>query len=103
MADQTKDLLARLTDLSEGAIQRISEAPGAEKAYQALKALGERVDDLQRRTRGFEEIEKRLAALEKKVDGLAKPKPARKTSSTRSRRAGTTKAAAAAPKNPNLP
>ncbi len=101
MADQTKDLLARLTDLSEGAIQRISEAPGAEKAYQALKALGERVDDLQRRTRGFEEIEKRLAALEKKVDGLAKP--ARKTSSTRSRRAGTTKAAAAAPKNPNLP
>ena len=83
MADQTKDLLARLTDLSEGAIQRISEAPGAEKAYQALKALGDRVDDLQRRTRGFEEIEKRLTALEKKVDGMAKPKPARKTSSTR--------------------
>ncbi len=103
MADQTKDLLARLTDLSEGAIQRISEAPGAEKAYQALKALGERVDDLQRRTRGFEEIEKRLTALEKKVDGLAtKPKPARKTSSARSRRPGTAKAAAA-PKKPDLP
>jgi cell division septum initiation protein DivIVA len=99
MADQTKDLLARLTDLSEGAIQRISEAPGAEKAYQALKALGERVDDLQRRTRGFEEIEKRLTALEKKVDGLAKPKAARKTSSARSTRARTTKAAAA-PKTP---
>jgi hypothetical protein len=104
MADQTKDLLARLTDLSEGAIQRISEAPGAEKAYQALKALGERVDDLQRRTRGFEEIEKRLTALEKKVDGLAKPKAARKTSSARSTRARTTKAAAA-PKTsePKLP
>jgi len=97
MADQTKDLLARLTDLSEGAIQRISEAPGAEKAYQALKALGERVDDLQRRTRGFEEIEKRLTALEKKVDGLAKPKPARKTSSAG--RARTPKASAA-PKSP---
>jgi hypothetical protein len=94
MADQTKDLLARLTDLSEGAIQRISEAPGAEKAYQALKSLGDRVDDLQRRTRGFEELEKRLTALEKKVDGLAKPKPARKTSS-----AGRPKAAAA-PKTP---
>lgn len=102
MADQTKDLLARLTDLSEGAIQRISEAPGAEKAYQALKALGERVDDLQRRTRGFEEIEKRLTALEKKVDGLAKPKAARKSSSARSTRARTTKAATA-PKEPNLP
>lgn len=103
MPDQTKDLLARLTDLSEGAIQRISEAPGAEKAYQALKGLGERVDDLQRRTRGFEELEKRLTALEKKVDGLAaKPKPARKTSSTA--RARTTKAAAAPKKpKPDLP
>jgi hypothetical protein len=82
MADQTKDLLARLTDLSEGAIQRISEAPGAEKAYQALKGLGERVDDLQRRTRSIPDLEKRLAALEKRVDALAKPKPARKSSST---------------------
>jgi hypothetical protein len=80
MADQTKDLLARLTDLSEGAIQRISEAPGAEKAYQALKALGERVDDLQRRTRSIPDLEKRLTALEKKVDAMAKPKPARKAS-----------------------
>jgi predicted nucleic acid-binding Zn-ribbon protein len=103
MPDQTKDLLARLTDLSEGAIQRISEAPGAEKAYQALKALGDRVDDLQRRTRGFEELEKRLTALEKKVDSLAaKPKAARRTSSAAGSR--TTKAAAAPKKpKPNLP
>ena len=76
MADQTKDLLARLTDLSEGAIQRISEAPGADKAMQALKGLGDKVDELQRRTRGFEELEKRLTTLEKRVDSLAKPKPA---------------------------
>jgi hypothetical protein len=76
MADQTKDLLARLTDLSEGAIQRISEAPGADKALQALKGLGDKVDELQRRTRGFEELEKRLTTLEKRVDSLAKPKPA---------------------------
>jgi DNA repair ATPase RecN len=92
MPDQTKDLLARLTDLSEGAIQRISEAPGAEKAYQAFKGLAERVDDLQRRTRGFEELERRLTALEKKVDELAaKPKPARKPSAGGAR---STKAAA---------
>ena len=62
MADQSnKDLLARLADLSEGAIQRLSEAPGADRGLQALKGLGERVDELQRRTRGFEELEKRLA------------------------------------------
>jgi hypothetical protein len=78
MADGNKDLVARLTDLSEGAIQRLSEAPGADRALQALKGLGDRVDDLQRRTRGFEELEKRLTALEKRVDAMAKPsrKPA---------------------------
>ena len=91
MADQTKDLLARLTDLSEGAIQRISEAPGADKALQALKGLGDKVDELQRRTRGFEELEKRLTALEKRVDAMAKPKPARQppASSPRPRAAKT--------------
>jgi len=72
---ETKDLMARLADLSEGAIQRLSEAPGADRALQALKGLGDRVDELQRRTRGFEELETRLSTLEKRVDGLAKPKP----------------------------
>jgi hypothetical protein len=75
MADGNKDLVTRLADLSEGAIQRLSEAPGADRAVQALKGLGDRVDELQRRTRGFEELEKRLATLEKRVDSLAKPKP----------------------------
>jgi biopolymer transport protein ExbB/TolQ len=72
MADRSKDLLGRLADISEDAIQRLSEAPGAERALQALKGLGERVDELQRRTRGFEELERRLTALEKKVDSLSK-------------------------------
>src|SRR5436305_3107592 len=81
MAERSKDLLGRLADISEEAIQRLSEAPGADRALQALKGLGDRVDELQRRTRGFEELEKRLAKLEKRVDSLAKPKPARKPAS----------------------
>jgi uncharacterized protein involved in exopolysaccharide biosynthesis len=73
MADRKQDLLGRLADLSEEAVQRLAEAPGADRALQALKGLGDRVDDLQRRTRGFEELERRLTALEKRVDQLAKP------------------------------
>jgi ribosome assembly protein YihI (activator of Der GTPase) len=74
MADtKQQDLLGRFADLSEGALQRLSEAPGADRAVQALKGLADKVDELQRRTRGFEELEKRLAKLEKRVDGLAKP------------------------------
>ena len=91
MADVNKDLVARLTDLSEGAIQRLSEAPGAERALQALKGLADKVDELQRRTRGFEEIEKRLTALEKRVDSLAKPKPARKPASGATKPSSTSK------------
>ena len=73
MADtKQQDLLGRFTDLSEGALQRLSEAPGADRAVQAVKGLVDRVDELQRRTRGFEELEKRLTKLEKRVDGLAK-------------------------------
>ena len=75
MAERRQDLLGRLADLSEEAVQRLSEAPGADRVLQALKGLADRVDDLQRRTRGFEELERRLAALEKRVDGLTKAKP----------------------------
>jgi hypothetical protein len=82
MADSNKDLVTWLADVSEGAIQRISEAPGADRVFTAIKGLGERVDELQRRTRGLEEIEKRLTTLEKRVDSLAKPKAARKPAST---------------------
>ena len=73
-----QDLVAWLADLGEGAIQRLSEAPGADRVLQALKGLGERVDELQRQTRGFADFEKRLTTLEKRVDSIAKPKPARK-------------------------
>ena len=86
MADRRQDLLGKLADLSEEAVQRLSEAPGADRVLQALKGLGDRVDELQRRTRGFEELERRLSTLEKKVDALSKP-ARRAVSATRARTA----------------
>jgi vacuolar-type H+-ATPase subunit C/Vma6 len=65
-------LLGKLADLSEEAIQRLSDAPGAERLVGALNTTRERVDDLQKRVRGLEELEKRLSALERKVEKLAK-------------------------------
>jgi len=74
MADrkQDRDLLGRLADLSEETIQRLAEAPGADRVLQGLKGLGDRMDELQRRTRGFEELEQRLSTLEKRVDALSR-------------------------------
>jgi hypothetical protein len=72
MAERRQDLLGRLADLSEEAVQRLAEAPGADRAFQALKGLGDKVDELQRRTRGFEELERRLTTLERRVDSMSK-------------------------------
>jgi uncharacterized protein involved in exopolysaccharide biosynthesis len=87
------DLLGRLADLSEEAIQRLSDAPGADRVLGAVNALRERTDELQKRVRGLEQLEQRLAALERKVDKLAKSgtstpatasQTSRKTTSTKS-------------------
>jgi hypothetical protein len=87
------DLLGRLADLSEEAIQRLSDAPGADKVLGAMNTLRDRVDELQKRVRGLEQLEKRLEALERKVDKLGKgatsstagaSRTSRKTTSTKS-------------------
>jgi hypothetical protein len=64
------DLLGKLADFGEEAIQRLSDAPGGDRLVGALNATRERVDELQKRVRGLEQLEKRLAALERKVDKL---------------------------------
>lgn len=79
-----QDLLGRLADLSEEAIQRLAEAPGADRVFHALNGLRDRVDELQKRVRGLEELEKRLAALERKVDRLAKAGSGASSGSARS-------------------
>jgi hypothetical protein len=66
------DLLGRLADMSEEAIQRLSDAPGADRVLGAMNALRDRTDELQKRVRGLEGLEQRLAAVERKVDRLAK-------------------------------
>ena len=66
------DLLGRLADLSEEAIQRLSDAPGADRVLGAMNARRDRLDELQRRVRGLEDLEERLTALEQKVEKLAK-------------------------------
>jgi hypothetical protein len=73
-------LLGKLADFSEEAIQRLSDAPGADRLVGALNATRERVDELQKRVRGLEELEKRLSALERKVDKLSTGSSSRSTS-----------------------
>jgi hypothetical protein len=85
-----KDLLSRLADAGEEAIQRLAKAPGGENVVKALNTSRERIDELQKKVRGIEQLEKRVAALEKKVDGLtkqSKPAAAKKPAAARKPRA----------------
>jgi len=75
-----KDLLSRLADAGEDAIQKLADMPGAQRAVEAAGGLRDRLDELQKRVRGIEELERRVAKLEKELAALkrtapAKPKP----------------------------
>ncbi len=70
--DKRNDLLAKLAELSEEAIHRLQDAPGGDRLVGSLNAMRDRLDELQRRVRGIDELEQRLTALERKVEKLAK-------------------------------
>lgn len=75
-----RDLMARLADAGEDAIQRIAELPGGQRALTAFNDLRARVDELTKKVRGIDALEVRVAKLEKEVAALKKPKTAARRS-----------------------
>ncbi len=78
--------MERLADAGEEAIQRIGSAPGADRVLGAIGSLRDRVDEMQKKMRGFEGFEKRLAAVERRLDKLEGKTTTRKTSSSAKKR-----------------
>jgi len=77
-----RDLLTRLADAGEEAISKLGETPGADRFMGAIGGMRDRMDELQRRVRGIEDLERRVAALEAR---LAEP-PAKRTTRSRTTR-----------------
>jgi hypothetical protein len=91
-----KNIVERLADAGEEAIQRLGGAPGADRVMGTLGSLRERVDELQKSVRGIERLEKRLAAIERRLDKLEG-----KGTSGRSRKGSAArKSSSAPPKSP---
>lgn len=92
-----KDLLHKLADKGEEAISKLADVPAADKVVNAATGMGKRLDDMQKRIRGLESIEKRVAALERRVDKLAdttgstkrRATPAKRTTTARTTRTTT--------------
>lgn len=86
-ATTDNDVIGRLADKGEQAINRIGDLPGGARALKAFNDMRERVDELSKRVRGIDVLEKRVAKLEKDVAALRRAQkptsekaPARKAS-----------------------
>ena len=68
-----KNLVTRLADVGEEAIQRLGGAPGGDRLVGGVNTLRSRVDEMQKRLRGLDEIQARLDSVEKRLDKLEAP------------------------------
>ena len=78
----SKDLLSRLADAGEEAIQRLGDVPGGERLLNVANSMRDRMDDLSKRVRGLEKLEARIVELERRVDELSGTPKAAKGSKT---------------------
>jgi predicted metalloprotease len=69
-AAKADDVIARLAGKGEEAIRRLADLPGSQRALEAFNDLKLRVDDLSKKMRGVDELEKRVAKLEKDLAAL---------------------------------
>jgi uncharacterized protein YoxC len=90
---QEKNLLKRLSDVGEEALSRVASSSTTSRVMETVGGMRERLDDVQRKVRGLDELEKRVAKLEKRVDELPKPKraPATRSRTTAAKRTTTSK------------
>ena len=87
-----KDLLARLADAGEEAIQRLASSPGADRVTGVVTNLRDQLDALGSKVRGMEGLERRVEALERKVARLSSSSSeGTRKSSTSSRKSGTSR------------
>ena len=78
-----KDLLSRFADAGEEAFQLISSAPGADRvlgsALGVMHNMRDQIETLSKRVRGIENLEQRVAKLERELAKLrARPRPRRR-------------------------
>ena len=76
-------MFSRLADRGEEVLSKFAETPGAARVVELINSTRERLDDLQKRVMGLENLERKLDQLEKRVEQLegGETKPAPKPAS----------------------
>jgi hypothetical protein len=96
---EPRDLLGMLADRGEEAIQRLAETPGADRLLGVAQTLRERVDEMQKRMRGLDALEARIAELERRLEELSAEGSSAKSTSATTRKASATGKSSAAKKS----
>jgi uncharacterized membrane protein YccC len=74
-----KDILARVTDLGSEALHKLADVPGGNRLVELANESKTRLDEMQKKLRGLDALEQRVARLEKQLAAQSKPKaPAKK-------------------------
>jgi phage shock protein A len=93
-----KDVITRLAESGEEAFQRIAEVLGGLRFVEAMNSMREGIDDLSKRIRSLDPLEKRVAELERRLDALSKPARSSRTRKAATRTGTTRKPATRGPR-----
>ena len=75
---QQKDILSRVQDIGAEALHKLQDVPGGSKLMEMANETRSRLDDVQKKLRGLDALEQRVAKIEKQLAGPAKKPAARK-------------------------
>ena len=74
---QQKDILTRFQDLGNEAMHKLADFPGGNRLVEVANETKTRLDEMQKKLRGLDELEKRVVKLEKHLGIESKQGPAR--------------------------
>ena len=97
---QQKDILSRFQDLGAEALHRLQDVPGGSRLVEAANETKARLDEMQKKLRGLDELEKRVTKLEQQLAAESKPATRARKSSTAPKTTSSPRKPAAAPKPP---
>ena len=72
------DILSRVTELGQEALHKLTEVPGGAKLVDMMNDSKSRLDEMQKKLRGLDALEQRVAKLEKQLAAQTKKPAARK-------------------------
>jgi len=75
MRNQPKEILSRVADLGEEALQKLPNFPGGDRLLEVVNQSRTRLDEMQKRLRGLDVLEQRVDGLEERLAKLEGPSP----------------------------